>query len=600
MRTQLLLALSVLTLLLAAPALTPPTQALGQWERLPQLNGVAEVAVAPGAPHVLYAAGVNDVWRSLDGGQTWAAMTRPPRAEYLRAVAVDPRDWRNVYVANGHAAAPYLYHSTDGGQTWRIVFEQRVAAVAVSAEPAGRVTIAAEGEDRLIAYRVLQSDDAGSHWREVWNTLGLQSMVTAYVTRLTPFGSSVVATVYGYHGGSLFRLGDRVEDWRGVRGITPQVQVLWPAPLAVRAGPANTLYVLWTSTGPDALVSLRKSADGGRTWFSITPPLRGKTGEQASGERGAPFLTALAVDPVQPNDLFAAAWWEVRAPNADPNDLTVRDSVFLVLRSQNGGASWTEVGDPLHDPGRPHQVRSLVYSPTHQTLFAATDEGVWRYVFTPDDGPPQIAAWFRRYYADHDGLRLMGGPLRQPTVYQGYPAQMFEKGRAEDHSAEERDPNWRLMYGLLVDEIIRGGMPLPVGGDASSLTYVGLGEAATAGRRVPVPDGFVHGVRTLPNGSVFIPYDAYLNPAPGHTVPPVFWSYLNRADLFPGGWLHDIGLPMTEPLTAVVDKGDARGRVITVQAFQRTVLTYDPLNPAAWQVERANVGRDFLAAFPDD
>ncbi len=461
MRTTLLLSVAVLTLLLAASALTPPAQALGQWERLTQLNGVTEVVVAPGAPHVLYAVGVRDVWRSLDGGQTWATVTQPPQAEYLRALAVDPRDWRSVYVANGHAFDPFLYHSSDAGQTWRIVFRQRVGAMAVSSEPAGRVTIAAEGDARPGAYRVLQSDDMGGHWREVWTTLGDHSMETPQVSRLTPFGASVVALVYGYHGGSLVRLGERVEDWRDVPGIRPQVQVLWPAPLAVRAGPANTLYVLWTSSGPGALVSLRKSADGGRTWFSITPPLQGKTGEQVSGERGAPSLTALTVNSGQPNDLFVAAWWEVRAPGTDPVDLTVRDSVFLVLRSQNGGATWTEVGGPLHAPGLPHQVRSLAYSPTHPTLFAATDEGVWRYVFTPDDGPPQIAAWFRRYYADHDGLRLMGGPLRQPTVYQSYPAQLFEKGRAEDHSAEERDPNWRIMYGLLVDEVMRGGCRCP-------------------------------------------------------------------------------------------------------------------------------------------
>ncbi len=143
-------------------------------------------------------------------------------------------------------------------------------------------------------------------------------------------------------------------------------------------------------------------------------------------------------------------------------------------------------------------------------------------------------------------------------------------------------------------------MPLPVGGDTSTLTYVDLAAAAAEDRRVPPPADFRGWVRTLPNGSVFIPYDAHLDPVPGHTVPPVFWNYITRSDLFPGGWLHDIGLPMTEALTATVDKGDLKGRVITVQAFQRTILTYDPLNPPAWRVERANVGRDFLAAFPDD
>ena len=51
-------------------------------------------------------------------------------------------------------------------------------------------------------------------------------------------------------------------------------------------------------------------------------------------------------------------------------------------------------------------------------------------------------------------------------------------------------------------------------------------------------------------------------------------------------------------MTATVTKGDLVGRPIQVQAFQRAILTYDPLNPRGWQVERANVGRDYMSAFP--
>ena len=39
-------------------------------------------------------------------------------------------------------------------------------------------------------------------------------------------------------------------------------------------------------------------------------------------------------------------------------------------------------------------------------------------------------------------------------------------------------------------------------------------------------------------------------------------------------------------------------RTITMQAFQRTILTDDALNPPDWQIERANVGTDYRKAFP--
>ncbi len=62
--------------------------------------------------------------------------------------------------------------------------------------------------------------------------------------------------------------------------------------------------------------------------------------------------------------------------------------------------------------------------------------------------------------------------------------------------------------------------------------------------------------------------------------------------------LHDVGLPITPPVEAVVDKGPDKGRRILVQAFQRTILTYDPSNPADYVIERANVGTDYARAFP--
>lgn len=95
-------------------------------------------------------------------------------------------------------------------------------------------------------------------------------------------------------------------------------------------------------------------------------------------------------------------------------------------------------------------------------------------------------------------------------------------------------------------------------------------------------------------------YSATLRRDAGHGVPAVFWEYLNRSDLFPGGWLHDVGLPMTEPVEAEVDKSLlGEKRRILVQAFQRTILAHDPLSPPERRVERANVGRGYLAAFPE-
>ncbi|MGH2371696.1 MAG: hypothetical protein ACRDI2_26285, partial [Chloroflexota bacterium] len=214
---------------------------------------------------------------------------------------------------------------------------------------------------------------------------------------------------------------------------------------------------------------------------------------------------------------------------------------------------------------------------------------------------------FEAYYNQVDGFRVMGraiSPLAQ-TV-DGKPAQYFEKVRLEDRTGESTNPNWQLAYGLLVDEMKAARSLAPVGGDESTVTYNTIQDASAESRRVPAPAGFSGNVQVRSDEWVFIPFTADLSPAPGHLVPPYFWEYMNRDELFPGGWLHDIGLPITPTIDARVDKGIIIGteetrvtnRPITIQAFQRTILTYDPANPAGYLVERANTGTDFWTIFP--
>jgi hypothetical protein len=185
-------------------------------------------------------------------------------------------------------------------------------------------------------------------------------------------------------------------------------------------------------------------------------------------------------------------------------------------------------------------------------------------------------------------MRVLGiahMPLEQVN---GYPAQLFEKGRIEDHRQDTTHPDWAFMYGRLTDELMTSHPAVAVSG--TSVTYGDLAAAARPDLRQSPPAGFTSGTMPMAGGE-FVPYDGQLRRAPGYVVPDVFWSYINRSDLFPGGWLHDIGLPMTDAFQAQVSNGGST-RTITMQAFERTVLTDDPQNPAAWRVERANIGTD--------
>src|SRR5207244_5502780 len=83
-----------------------------------------------------------------------------------------------------------------------------------------------------------------------------------------------------------------------------------------------------------------------------------------------------------------------------------------------------------------------------------------------------------------------------------------------------------------------------------------------------------------------------------------FWRFLNQQGLvYEGGqyrqsrlfdWVYALGYPLTEPYWVQVNIAGQPATVL-LQAYQRRVLTYNPANPSAWQVEMGNVGRQYYS-----
>ena len=205
-------------------------------------------------------------------------------------------------------------------------------------------------------------------------------------------------------------------------------------------------------------------------------------------------------------------------------------------------------------------------------------------------GAPEVASQFRDYYNRHQGIRVLGNPLTDVVQVEGLAAQYFEKGRIEDHRAREANPAWAFAFGRLAVELMDRNPGAAV--NNTSINYAELKRLADPSRRKAPPAGFNGGTANV-EGGVFVPYDSQLRPMPGYVVPGYFWNYVSRNDLFPGGWLHDIGLPLTEAINIKANKNGEQ-RDIVLQAFERTVLTYDAKNPREWQVERGNVGADVV------
>jgi outer membrane protein assembly factor BamB len=98
---------------------------------------------------------------------------------------------------------------------------------------------------------------------------------------------------------------------------------------------------------------------------------------------------------------------------------------------------------------------------------------------------------------------------------------------------------------------------------------------------------------------------AHYEPATGHNIPRVFWDFLNqKGPVIENGqvitaqlinpWFYASGLPISEPYWATV-RVAGTPRDVLIQAFERRVLTYNPANNAAFQVEMGNVGQHYYA-----
>jgi hypothetical protein len=334
-------------------------------------------------------------------------------------------------------------------------------------------------------------------------------------------------------------------------------------------------------------------------WYAVRGPNRGQARVSVDGVevKGSPFDLYKAGDAAY--DLII---WQGGLDSAQPHTLVIE-----ALGERNGASTDSLIDvDAIEVEGadRPPLTPTPSVTPTGGPTATATPAAPASGTPLPAGSDRPAGQWpidtrFLNYYVRYDGLRILGNTISPPTFYAGRFAQYFEKGRMEDHTGDNNDPNWQFQYGLLVDELQTSQAVIPIGGEVSTLDYAKVNALAQEATRIAPPASFTGGTFTNSDGSVFVPYSQALQRAPGHNISPIFWPYLNRQDIFPGGWLHDIGLPMTEAIPAVVTKGTSSNRQVLIQIFQRTILTYDPMNPADFQVERANVGTDYRRAFPD-
>ena len=389
--TPITLAAGLLVTVVVATAVDASWTSTGAQQPGTPDRPVWSIAVSPAHPAVLLAATQGrGVLRSTDSGDTWtSAITGIDSAWVVR---FDPLQPATVYAGTQTAG---FYKSVDEGKTW-IAQNQGLASMDVrSIAVAGGLVLAGTAQG------IYSSIDGAASW----HSLGLESLDIAAVAVLpSATGSTVFAGADNGTAGSGFLLKSEGlgGSWAVVKGNFPGDAVV--ASLAVASAPSG-------GTDPPLLAGtsqgLFRSDDRGVTWsplaglpttdfnialFNPANPdqiYAGSDGDQGNGgvfrslDRGAswstfgaglpikPRITALALQPLNPAQVVAAAW---NPTNGSAGAYRIADpaaTVAGVTASAAPSASSHPSATPRAGAGGPAPARRSSGTPAYATYAVA-------------------------------------------------------------------------------------------------------------------------------------------------------------------------------------------------------------------------------------
>jgi photosystem II stability/assembly factor-like uncharacterized protein len=366
------------------------------------------LAVDPKNPDIVYSASVV-TWKSTDAGKTWTGIRGAPGGDDYQKIWINPDNPNTILIVSDQGAIV----TVNGGETWSSWYNQPTAqmyhAAADNAFPyrvcggqqeSGSACVASRGNDGEITFRE-------------WHPVGLEEYGYAAPD---PLDADLV------YGGKLTRFNRRTGQ---VENIAPKA--IRPADFRV----LRTAPVLFSPIDPHVLYfaanTLWKTRDGGRTWQQISPDLSRKTWDVPANvgkyrdtptakpsQRGV--IYALAPSPLEINRIWAgtddglihmtvdggAHWKDVTPPALTPfakvsildaghfdaqtayaavNTLRLDDMRPHILRTRDGGKTWTEIvngipgGAPVNVVREDPKRKGLLFAGTEREVYVSFDDG---------------------------------------------------------------------------------------------------------------------------------------------------------------------------------------------------------------------------------
>jgi len=340
----------------------------------PTTARIGGIAAHPSDANTIYVAAVGGgIWKTTDGGASWAALTDPQLTLFSYAVAIAPSNPDIVYAGTGEPTNSILsfygrgvLKSTNGGVSWTLlgssVFDRRaISRIVVHPTDPDIVYVATGGGvNGLTGNRgVWKSTDGGMNWTNLTTPqITAGSFAGNYSDLLMhPTDPQTLYCAVGQYNGAVkngvYVTTNGGTNW-AVSGNHPTGNTLGRISIAMSRSNPLVLYSIIQDPVTFGLLKMMKTTDGGANWTEVTgvPNFMGGQGW---------YDQCIAVDPTNPDVVYVGG----------------QSGTNAVLKSEDGGTSWHSIIVDSFGNG-PHVDHHAMTFDANGKLLEANDGGIWR------------------------------------------------------------------------------------------------------------------------------------------------------------------------------------------------------------------------------
>ncbi len=320
----------------ANPSLTKTTAtAAANWTAIGPNNfagRMLDLAFDPNNANVIWAgAASGGIWRSADGGSSWAAMDDQLPTLAIGCVVTHPTNSNIIYIGTGEGSFNVdavdgvgVLKSIDGGDTWT---QTGLSFLLSQGESVNEMVIDPNNTNVLIAATrdgIYRTADAGTTWTR---TLGTSSGWDGKEVVFDPSNSNTVYVALGYPWGNsnngIYKSTNNGVTWTQLTTGLPASTSMGRVSLAISASNSNTLYagIANTINNGSALLGIYRTTDGGSNW---------------------------TLQSNSPNHYNSQGWYN-NVIAVDPTNVSIVYSGGTnIYKSTNDGVTWSTITNGIH------------------------------------------------------------------------------------------------------------------------------------------------------------------------------------------------------------------------------------------------------------